>query len=147
MKRFALLLVAIASALAIGTWTGAHLQAYGAVNVNKKPAFRLKEPLLIEGEQQNYHSLLPAGTVLYMDKSWPEGHETFHVYFHFKGNFEADAADAGVVSPLWLRTVERDDLGKLLSESPVSKDDLVRILKARKMTREDLADIVREWTD
>jgi hypothetical protein len=38
-----------------------------------RKAFAIEEPLLIEGERQNGYSVLPAGTVLYLDKSWPEG--------------------------------------------------------------------------
>lgn len=115
--------------------------------MKSKHAIATKEPLLIEGESNKYFSLLPAGTVLYHDKSWPEGHETVHVYFHFKGNMAFDKADPNVIAPLWLRTVDRDELMKLLQEYPISKEELVQILKARKMTRADLADIAREWKD
>jgi hypothetical protein len=119
----------------------------GTSTMKSKHAMTLKEPLLIEGEVQNYASLLPSGTTLYLDKSWPEGHSTYHVYFHFKGHFESDPANAEVIAPLWLRNVERDEVSKLLRDFPVSKDELVKILKARKITREELAQIVREWTE
>jgi len=42
----------------------------GVNNMNTKKAYRLDEPLLLEGEKQNSYSLLPQGTVLYYDKSW-----------------------------------------------------------------------------
>ena len=119
----------------------------GASSMKGKVAMTLKEPLLIEGEVQKYSSLLPAGTTLYHDKSWPEGHSTYHVYFHFKGHFESEPANPEVIAPLWLRNVDREEVSKLLRDYPVSKDELVKILKARKMTREELAQIVREWTE
>ena len=109
-----------------------------------KTAYTIKEPLLIACEQK-YYSLLPAGTVLYFDRAWPEGHQTYHAYFHFKGDFNASPAYANMISPLWLRTVDPEELPKLLKDYPVSKDELVEILKARKITKAELVQIVREW--
>jgi hypothetical protein len=118
----------------------------GALQMTTKTAYTTKEPLLIAGEQKNF-SILPAGTVLYFDRAWPEGHQTYHVYFHFKGDFNADAADANMISPLWLRTVDPEELPKLLKDYPVTKDDLAEILKARKVTKAELVQILREWPD
>lgn len=112
-----------------------------------KKAFRLEEPLLIEGEKQTSYSLLPAGTVLYYDKSWDEGHSTYHVYFHFKGEFKSTPADSSGIDPIWLRTVDSAELPKLLSEYPVSRDELAAILKAKRATKQDLVQILRDWTD
>jgi hypothetical protein len=118
----------------------------GALNMTTKTAYTTKEPLLIAGEQKNY-SILPAGTVLYFDRAWPEGHQTYHVYFHFKGDFNSEPADATMISPLWLRTVDPEELPKLLKDYPITKDELVEILKARKITKAELVQIVREWPD
>lgn len=114
----------------------------------------LQEPLLLEvlepeAQQRDYH-MLPAGTALYKDYAFPEGHSRYIVYV----NIKAQVATKTVVSdkpnftvPLWGEPVRPEDLPLLLANTPVSKEDLVRILKARKMTREDLAQIVREWKD
>lgn len=142
MRRMATLITVV-----MLTLLGAVLSKTDFFHKDSEHAFAVKEPLLIEGEKQNSYSILPVGTVLYLDKSWPEGHSTYHVYFHFKGDLKASAADGNVIAPLWLRTVDRDEVTKLLSEYPLSKDDLVAILKAKKMTRDDLAQIVREWKD
>ncbi len=113
--------------------------------------FKLEEPLLIEseGEAKNFH-VLPAGTPLYKDKSFPEGHTRYIVYVNIKGGpalekIESDKAE--LIDPIWGYPVQPEDVPALVSETPVSKDELVRILKARKMTREELAQIVREWRD
>lgn len=119
----------------------------GVLSMTSKTAFTIEEPLLIEGEQQKTYSLLPAGSVLYLDKSWPEGHQTFHVYFHFKGDFKAVPADPKLISSLWLRTVDREELPKLLNEYPVRKDELTAILRARSVTKAELTQILREWPD
>ncbi len=118
----------------------------GTSTKENKPAYTTREPLLIASEQKHY-SILPEGTVLYFDRAWPEGHQTYHVYFHFKGDFKAIPADASMISPLWLRTVDPEELPKLLKDYPVTKDELVEILKARKVTKAELVQIVREWPD
>jgi hypothetical protein len=142
MKKFLfILLIAIISGA-----SGFIISDTGALNMTIKTAYTIKEPLLIAGEQK-YYSILPAGTVLYFDRAWPEGHQTYHVYFHFKGDFKADPADANMISPLWLRTVDPEELPKLLKDYPVTKDELVEILKARKITKAELIQIVREWPD
>ena len=123
------------------------LSENGVIQMNDKKAFRLEEPLLIEGEKQNNYSLLPMGTVLYYDKSWAEGHNTYHVYFHFKGDFKSVPVDGSGIDPIWLRTIESDELSKLLTEYPVSREELTNILKAKRATKQDLVQILRDWTD
>jgi hypothetical protein len=122
------------------------ISATGTLNMTTKNAYTTKEPLLLAGEQ-NYYSILPAGTVLYYDRAWPEGHQTYHVYFHFKGEFDSEPADAEMISPLWLRTVDPEELPKLLNNYPVTNDELVKILKARKVTKAELVQILREWPE
>ncbi|SDH49093.1 MULTISPECIES: hypothetical protein [unclassified Duganella] len=112
-----------------------------------KKAYRLDEPLLIEGEKQNSYSLLPQGTVLYYDKSWDEGHSTYHVYFNFKGEFKSTGVDDNSINPIWLRTVPAEELPKLLSEYPVSVEELTAILKAKRARKQDLVQILRDWKD
>lgn len=137
-----LLLVALTS-----TTFGILLSEKGVIHMTTKKAFRLEEPLLIEGEKQTSYSLLPAGTVLYYDKSWDEGHSTYHVYFHFKGEFKSSPTDSSGIDPIWLRTVDSAELPKLISEYPVSRDELAAILKAKRATKQDLVQILRDWTD
>lgn len=101
------------------------LLATGVFPITSKIAFKLEEPLLIEGEQQKTYSLLPAGLILYLDKIWAEAHQTFHVCFHFKGEFSATPADPNSISPLWLRKADREALPKLLNDYPLSKQERV----------------------
>jgi hypothetical protein len=143
MKKTILLLVVAL----ISTIFGILLSEKGVIHMNSKKALRLEEPLLIEGEKQNSYSLLPVGTVLYYDKSWDEGHSTYHVYFHLKGEFKSTPADSIGIDPIWLRTVDSDELPKLLSEYPVSRDELVSLLKAKRATKQDLVQILRDWKE
>lgn len=111
-----------------------------------KHAFRTKEPLLIIGEN-NYFSVLPIGTAIYYDRSWPEGHSTYHVYFSIKGHIRSDPIDAEMIDPLWLANVDATQLPKLLNDYPLSKKELIEILKAKEVTKADLIQIVRDWPD
>ncbi len=110
-----------------------------------------KEPMLISAaaEDRKYH-ILPAGTPLYFDKSFAEGHQRFIIYANFKGDLQAERVESdkpNLIDPVWLYQVEKADLTKLVAEVPITKGELLKIMKARKMTRDDLAQIVREWTE
>ena len=131
--------------------TGVLTQKYGVLNMSQTIYLKLKEPLLLnaEGKQENFH-MLPAGTPLYKDQTFPEGHTRYIVYINVKGAFSAERIEskkANLIDPIWGYPVQRTDLPDLIGNAPLSKDDLVRILKARKMNREELAQIVREWRD
>ncbi|TFW22787.1 hypothetical protein [Duganella callida] len=102
---------------------------------------------MIEGQAQGSYSILPQGTVLYYDRNWDEGHGTYHVYFHFKGELKATEVAATGIDPIWLRTVEAEELPKLLHSYPVSRSELVSILKARQLSRLDVLEILRGWED
>lgn len=139
----ALLAAALAGA---GFMAGLHY-FFGGEYVKHEVAIKTKEPLVIAGDAQHSAAILPVGTTLYHRHSWPEGHSTFMAYFNFKGTFEFERTDPTVISPLWLFSVEKEDIAKLSGSYPLSKDDLISLLKARKVTRDDLADIVRNWQE
>jgi hypothetical protein len=142
----------IAAAMVASVALGALLQEYGVLHMPKRTQYlKTKEPLLLNagGETRDFH-LLPAGTPLFKDHSFPEGHTTYIAYVNIKGDFAAEHIETDKVNfsaPIWARPVDKEEVSKLLSDVPVSKEELVSILKARKMTREDLAQIVREWKD
>lgn len=130
---------------------GILFQKYGIPLISTTTYFKLEEPLLLEaeGEMKNFH-MLPAGTALYKDQSFAEGHTRYLVYLNIKGDVATEKIESdkpNLIDPIWAYPVQCDDLPDLISETPIGKDDLVRILKTRKMTREDLAQIVRDWQE
>lgn len=140
-----------AALLAVVFFAGMLFQKFEVPFMTKTTYLELQEPLLLHvgAELKNFH-MLPAGTALYKDYAFPEGHTRYVVYVNIKADFAAKQVvsdKANFISPIWAYPVGPDDLAKLVAETPISKDDLVRILKARKMTREELAQIVREWQD
>lgn len=141
----------LSALLAAAFFCGVLFQQYGLPAMTKTTYFKLEEPLLLqaEGEARDFH-MLPPGTALYKDQSFPEGHTRYIVYLNIKGDIAAEKIDSdkpNLIDPVWAYPVQREDVPRLLAETPVSKDELVRILKARRMTREELAQIVREWQD
>jgi hypothetical protein len=65
--------------------------------------YRLKNPLHIatdKADERRY--MLPPGTLLYFDKSMPEGFDRFHVYINIEGsNLELEPLGReGLVDPL-----------------------------------------------
>lgn len=130
---------------------GAIAQKSGVLNMSNTEYIKLSEPLLLnaEGETKYFH-MLPVGTAMYKDYSFPEGHTRYIIYVNIKGEFQAEKVVSGkknLIDPIWGETVKKDDLKQLINETPISKDDLVRILKARKITREEFAQILREWKE
>jgi hypothetical protein len=144
--------IAVTTALVGGAFfAGGWAQKNGALLMSNTEYLKLSEPLLlsVEGIDRNFH-ILPAGTPLYKDQAFAEGHSRYIVYVNIKGEFAAEPITSdkkNLIDPIWAYTVPKDDVTELLAETPISKDELSRILKARRMTREDLAQILREWKE
>lgn len=111
---------------------------------------KTKEPLLIEGPNgdENYY-VLPLGTTLYHDKSFPEGHDRYVVYLNHKGAIAHDEVPmkpeygGSFIDPLWVSNIDVDTLKEIFKRFPLSKEDVVSAIKSNEITRDDLADIIR----
>lgn len=137
--------------VAISFITGSLLERHGVLNMAGTHYIKTTEPLLLntEGESKYYH-LLPVGTALYKDATFPEGHVRYIAYINIKGAFGNEAIDSpktNLVDPIWAYTIKPDEIKALMADTLISKDDLVKILKARNITREELVQILREWEE
>lgn len=123
----------------------------------KAPTMKMiktKEPMLIEGQggDNNYY-VLPMGTTLYYDKSFPEGHDRYVVYLNHKGTIAHEEVamkseyGGSFVDPLWLANIDADTLKEIFKRFPLSKKDISAALKANEITKDDLADIIRTMPD
>lgn len=144
--------VGVFSLALISIGLGAVLENFGVFDMAKTTHYiRTTEPLLLNaGGETKFFNVLPFGTPLFKHLSFSEGHTTYIVYLNIKGDFASEPLvtdKVNFVDPIWAEKIQKEDVSKLMAETPVSKDDLVRILKARKMTRDDLAQIVRDWKD
>lgn len=127
--------------------------AFIASNVSRAhdpEMIKTKEPLLIEGPNgdENYY-VLPLGTTLYHDKSFPEGHDRYVVYLNHKGAIAHEEVPmkpeygGSFIDPLWMSNIDADTLKEIFKRFPLSKDDVAAAIKSNGFTRDDLADIIR----
>ncbi len=110
---------------------------------------KLQYPLLLAGagtNNQNY--LLPKGTSLYYDQSFPEGFVRYKIYVNVEGvKLEShEATEKFWLDPLTAFPVTADQLRKLLREHPLSKDDLVAILKSGNISTDDIRSVLEEYS-
>jgi hypothetical protein len=71
--------------------------------MEKQLVYKLKKPLRIatdKADEKRY--MLPPGTLLYFDKSMPEGFDRFHVYINVEGvDLELEPIEReGLIAPL-----------------------------------------------
>lgn len=125
--------------------------------VSKTPdraMIKTKEPLLIEGPNgdENYY-VLPLGTTLYHDKSFPEGHDRYVVYLNHKGAIAHEEVPmkpeygGSFIDPLWVSNVDADTLKEIFKRFPLSKEDVAAAIKANEISKDDLADIIRSMPE
>lgn len=124
------------------------------LNRNDMKMIKTKEPLLIEGPNgdDNFY-VLPPGTTLYHDKSFPEGHDRYVVYLNHKGAIAHEEVPmkpeygGSFIDPLWLANVDADTLKEVFKRFPLSKKDIAAAIQANELTKDDLADIIRSMPD
>ncbi|MFJ2688215.1 hypothetical protein ACIOYV_31320 [Pseudomonas sp. NPDC087342] len=115
---------------------------------------KTKEPLLLEGPNGDEHDyVLPVGTTLYHDKSYPEGFDRYLVYLNHKGVIAHEVVPmkpeygGALIDPLWLSNIDADTLKDLFKRFPLSKEDVAAAIKANEITKDDLADIIRSMPE
>jgi len=124
--------------------------ASNASKAHDTKMIKTKEPLLIEGPNgdENYY-VLPLGTTLYHDKSFPEGHDRYVVYLNHKGAIAHEEVPmkpeygGSFIDPLWMSNIDADTLKEIFKRFPLSKEDVAAAIKSNGFTRDDLADIIR----
>ncbi|AZD35363.1 hypothetical protein C4K22_2620 [Pseudomonas chlororaphis subsp. aurantiaca] len=103
--------------------------------------FKTLEPLSIEGQTA---AALPAGTVLYYDTGFAEGHSRYLAYFYHKGVIAQEALPKAFwpgqerISPLWLWNVDAEQA----PAQTMTREDIVAAVKAGQLSRQELAAIV-----
>lgn len=109
---------------------------------------KLESPLILlsEAPSKNYH-MLPKGTVLYFDKSYPEGFTRYKVYINIDRmplKLE-DLADPTEINPIDAVAPGKEDLLKLLREYPLTKSDLESILNSKRISKEEIREILENF--
>ncbi|AZC88877.1 hypothetical protein C4K29_2576 [Pseudomonas chlororaphis subsp. piscium] len=105
-------------------------------------SFKTLEPLSIEGQTA---AALPAGTVLYYDTGFAEGHGRYLAYFYHKGVIAQEALPKAFwpgqasISPLWLWNVDPEQAS---DKAVMTREDIVAAVRAGQLSRQELAAIV-----
>ena len=118
------------------------------------PMIRTTTPLLIggrDGDETRY--VLPVGTTLYEDKSYPEGFTRYLVYFNHKGPIDHETVTmepkygGSVVVPQWLESIDAVTLNDIFKRFPLSRRDVAAAVKANDISRDDLIEIIGEMPE
>lgn len=103
--------------------------------------------LLISEKVGKVESLLPAGTVLYADQSFPEGFTRYKVYINIDRYplKLSELPDPTMIAPLEARPLEKSDLQRFLKEYPLNRADLEAILKSNYISKSEVRDILSDY--
>lgn len=110
---------------------------------------KLTTPLLFGGANSSeVQYLLPEGTSMYFDQSFPEGFARYIVYFNVEG-VKLDAVETNEkfwLDPLTAYPIDKDSLQILLEKHPLSKDDLRKILKSGSLSKSEIQNLLAEYS-
>ena len=109
----------------------------------------LEAPMILTSDvPSKTMSLLPAGTTLYYDKSYPEGFTRYKVYINIDRHPLAlsNLSDPTEIVPIDARVPDKEDLERLLREYPISKAELAAILKSSRISKEEIREVLHEYS-
>lgn len=106
---------------------------------------KLEYPLILSSESasKNTH-MLPKGTVLYFDKSYPEGFTRYKIYINIDRMPLKldDLSDPTEIDPIDAVAPSKEDLLKLLRDYPLTKSDLESILNSKRISKDEIREIL-----
>jgi hypothetical protein len=109
---------------------------------------KLESPLLLSSEEktQTFH-LLPKGTNLYFDQSYPEGFTRYKVYINIDRMplKLTELKDPTTILPIEASALAKEDLKKLLRDYPITKSDLQAILKSGQLSKDEIKEILSDY--
>ena len=133
--------------VAVGAAAGATYQKFGA---KMTKAHTLKFPLLLSGEEKaGPLYLLPTGTTMYLDQTYPEGFSRYIVYVNVD-RFPLpthELSDPTSIRPITAYPMEKEDLTRLLSRNPVTKAELAAILNSGQLTKAEIREVLAEYSN
>lgn len=91
--------------------------------------------------------MLPKGTILYFDKSYPEGFTRYKVYINIDRTPLKldDLSDPTEINPIDAAAPNKDDLLKLLRDYPLTKNDLESILNSKRISKDEIIEILNNF--
>ena len=111
---------------------------------------KLKSPLILTSESptRNLH-LLPPGTTLYFDKSFPEGFTRYRVYINIdKMPLPlTDLTDPTEIDPIEARAIDKVELDTAQRDYPLTRQDLEKIIYSSQLTREQIKEVLAHFIE
>jgi hypothetical protein len=108
----------------------------------------LEFPLLLSSSAKNGpFQMLPKGTTLYLDQTYPEGFTRYIVYVNVD-RFPLptrELSDPTTIAPLTAYAMDQRDLKRLLNANPVTKDELAGILKSGQLSKDEIRELLAEY--
>jgi hypothetical protein len=120
---------------------------HSALNITK--VHTLKFPMLLGGPGGNGpFQLLPKGTTLYYDQSYPEGFTRYKVYVNIDRYplTLSELSDPTEIDPLLAFAMDKGGLKRVLDRNPITKEDLTAILKWKQLSKQDIRDLLEEYS-
>lgn len=109
----------------------------------------LQFPMLLGGPGGGGpYQLLPKGTTLYYDQSYPEGFTRYKIYVNID-RYPLDLtelSDPYSIDPLSAYSMDKGDLKRLLDRNPITKGDLTAILKSDQLSKEEIRELLVEYS-
>lgn len=110
----------------------------------------LQFPMLLGGPEGNGpYQLLPKGTVLYYDQSYPEGFTRYIIYINID-RYPLSLTELGdpyLIDPLSAFAMNKGDLRRLLDRNPITKEDLTAILKSNQLSKQEIRELLVEYSN
>lgn len=111
---------------------------------------KLKSPLILTSESptRNLH-LLPAGTTLYFDKSFPEGFTRYRVYINIDRMPLplTDLTDPTEIDPIEARAIDKAELDTAQRDYPLTRQDLEKIINSSQLSREQIKEVLANFIE
>ncbi|MEC3766280.1 MULTISPECIES: hypothetical protein [Cupriavidus] len=145
MKR---LLSPVLSAL-LGAIVGA-IVVHQLAHEETPKVHKLQYPLMLTGgNSDSPAAMLPRGTSLYFDRTFPEGFVRYKVYINVEGTKlePRDAAEKFWLDPLTATPFDKDSLHALLTRFPLGKHDFSAVLGSGQLTKEEIRDLLRAYSE
>ncbi|WP_443113030.1 hypothetical protein [Herbaspirillum seropedicae] len=109
---------------------------------------RLTTPLQLSTEQAS-NGILPVGTSLYYDTSFPEGFSRYKIYVNIdRMPLELETLqDPTMIDPVEATAFSQDAVVKRLRNHPLTKDELRAIINSGYLSKDDIKEVLSEFTD
>jgi hypothetical protein len=143
MKSLVKTLLVVALSLTVGALSAFYWSKHSMTTVH-----RLTAPLLVnaDGQDRGFH-LLPKGTLMYFDKSYPEGFTRYKIYVNVDRMplKNEPLSDPTLIEPIEASSIDGATLSKILKEHPIRKDELAAIIKTNAMSKDEIKAVLEDY--